>query len=429
MNIFNIKNFLFLFCFINFAHAQIQQSLTPKPIKIKEGQAIFVDFKVAKYEISYDIAKKSTSYRASIRFTSDISGYPIFDVVKSPKSIFLNGISVSSRPLVTPNQETTLRILNKAVTAGIYEMILEGEISQDFTIEKNGDFQAALWFNDQQDRSFLEKYLPTNLEYDQYQAKFVISQSGVQSGHNVYTNGTVKINKDSQMEIEFPEYFNSSSFYFHILPESMTTQVSAFYTSKKSNKRIPVTIYSLMATPVQLTQAMNQTIKVMGQLEAEVGPYPHEKLLVFLVPEDQGGIEYTGAVVSEVKNLRHEIFHQYLSKGYMPANGNAGWIDEAIATWFDHNKPSKAELNVSYNLANQAAYTRVTDNKAYTHGVDFISYLNMYLVKQNKGGLMPFLQFIAKNKIHQVYTTELFILEMEKFYNLQLAHLFKKYVY
>lgn len=411
----------------------LHPALLPDPMKIKEGVAVFVDFQHAQYHLNFDSKSKKATYKALIQFKSPYNGFPIFDVVRNPKMIKINGAVVTSRPVVTPSQETTIRILNKAITAGSYEMEIEGEFTEDFSIEKDGTFKAAFWYNDQEDRSFIEKYLPTNLEYDQYSIRIIINQIGFQSEHQIYTNGVLKKRHDVQKtivtEIDFPNYFNSSSIFLHILDKANITEIKETYTSRKSAKIIPITIYSLMASNQILSEAMKSTINVLKQLENEVGPYPYDSLLVYLIPDEQGGLEYISAVVSEMKNLRHEIFHQYLSRGYMPANGNAGWIDEAITTWFDRNKPVKTILESSYNLANQATYTRFTDSKAYSHGVDFISYLHQYLISQKRGGLMRFMQFVARNKIHEVYTTELFIQEMEKFYHLPLDSMFKKYVY
>ena len=338
-------------------------------------------------------------------------------MVKNPKKILLNGFPVSARPVVTPDQETTVRVLNRSVIPGIYEMIIEGEIEHDVTFERNGSVSSGFWYNDQVDRSFLEKYLPTNLEYDQYKISIELTQLGMQRQQIIYTNGKITpTDKPETILIDFPDYLNANSLYFHLLEESTTTEVSAKYTSPRTHKIIPVTIYGIMASQTDLTQAMNATLRILTQLEVEIGPYPYEKLLIHLVPEDLGGVEYVSAVVSEQKNLRHEIFHQYLSRGFMPANGNAGWIDEAVATWYDRNKPVNAEMKSNYNLANQNTYTRTTDNKSYTHGVEFIAYLHQYLLSQGKGtGFMGYLQFIAGNRINRLYTTQSFIQDMENF--------------
>lgn len=403
----------------------------PDPFKIKEGIATFVDFQQANYQIVYDITNKKVNYQAIIQFQSLYNGYPIFDVVKNPKKILLNGIPVSNRSVVTPDQETTVRVLNRSVVPGSYEMIIEGEILEDITFERSGAVTSGFWYNDQEDRSFLEKYLPTNLEFDQYKMNFTITQLGLKKQQIVYTNGIISpSNQVNSITIEFPDFYNSNSLFFHLLDEETTTQVTANFRSKRSNKVIPVTIYGIMANQMALTNAMNSTMQILNQLEREVGPYPHDRLLIHLVPDDMGGVEYAAAIVSEQKNLRHELFHQYLSKGFMPVNGNASWIDEAICTWFDKNKPKTNNMKGTYNLANQNTYTRTTDSKAYSHGVEFISYLDQYLINQGRPeGIMAYLRFIAGNRIKQRYSTQSFIFDMENFYQLPLDPIFKKYVY
>lgn len=434
MNILNITCiFILTFSCALFAQPQalLQPKSLPESIKIKEGNAIFVDFQDAQYHLVYDFINQKVNYKATIRFYSSQSGYPIFDVIDNPKSIYLNQRTVLSRTISAPSKATTLRILEKSIRAGNHTMQIEGEITEDINFQKDGTLFANFLFNDQIDRSFLEKYLPTNLGYDQFSVKIFITQVGVRAPHVIYTNGKIQPLGQGTISIDYPVHFNTSSIYLHILPEPIVGQVSGSFTSKRTNKIIPITIYGIKVNHQSLVTAMNNVMRIISQLEFEIGPFPQEKLIVFLTSEGERDIDYAGAaIISELKNLRQQLFLQYLSKGYMPSNGNARWIGKALALWYDKNKPSLINFDENYKLANQSIYSRKIHKKASTHGLDFISYLHEYLIKNGRrGGLMPFLQYIAGNKINQLYTTETFVFEMEKFYKIKLVQLFKEHLY
>jgi hypothetical protein len=78
---------------------------------------------------------------------------------------------------------------------------------------------------------------------------------------------------------------------------------------------------------------------VMQELEQTFGAYPHETLLVYCTGASSGGMEYAGAAMTSQAALGHEITHSWFARGVMPANGSAGWIDEAIARWRDLGYP------------------------------------------------------------------------------------------
>jgi hypothetical protein len=109
----------------------------------------------------------------------------------------------------------------------------------------------------------------------------------------------------------------------------------------------------------------------------------------------------------------------------MPANGNAGWIDEALASWIDHGSKARTELSGSSMMAGHPLYTRRTDTDAYTFGANFMELLNGKLAK----GLDDFLKQAVATKKFQPYTTEDFISWMEAYTSSAWAPTFKQYVY
>jgi hypothetical protein len=112
----------------------------------------------------------------------------------------------------------------------------------------------------------------------------------------------------------------------------------------------------------------------------------------------------------------------------MPANGNAGWIDEAITTWSDEGAESKSDLgSMKSNMAGHSEYRRYTDDEAYTKGRNFIGHLHYKF--QANGGVKSFLNHLIQNNSFKPMTTEEFTKKISEFYSEDLSPLFKKYVY
>jgi len=111
----------------------------------------------------------------------------------------------------------------------------------------------------------------------------------------------------------------------------------------------------------------------------------------------------------------------------MPANGNAGWLDEALASWRDDGYQTLSTLSGSSGMSSHAYYTRTTDTAAYSFGERFMSYLDGKL--QTKGGLKPFMRHMVDKKVFSPLFVEEFIGEMTAFYGVAVEADFKKYTY
>jgi hypothetical protein len=140
-----------------------------------------------------------------------------------------------------------------------------------------------------------------------------------------------------------------------------------------------------------------------------------------------GGMEYAGATVTNENALEHEMFHSYFARGVTPANGNAGWIDESLASWRDGGYRRLSSLSGSSSMAAHASYTRKTDTAAYGFGAQFMSLLDHKFA--HKGGLKPFMNKLLEKKLFEPLFTEDFIQEMELFYGEKVQAIFKQYVY
>jgi hypothetical protein len=111
----------------------------------------------------------------------------------------------------------------------------------------------------------------------------------------------------------------------------------------------------------------------------------------------------------------------------MPANGNAGWVDEALASWRDEGYQSSSTLMGTTRMSAHPHYTRNTDMNAYSFGERFMQYLEGKLKAQ--GGLKPFMRFMLEKRIFSPFMIEHLIKEMSEFYGVSLELDFKKFTY
>lgn len=382
------------------------------------ANAIFIDFKKVTYKIEYDLKRKTAKAHTEIIFMANKVGHPIFDLVPDPNNMILNENNVSSKTISKENE--TFRIANGLTQIGENTLIIESNIDKNIKFKMMGGVNSAFWMSDLAERSFLEQYLPTNLEFDQYAATLEISITGKDKEHDIYTNGILQ-GSNNNYTIEFPEYFNTSSFFFHITPKNQFKTNEDTYQSIDGRK-IPVMIYGYGSNNDYLVK----TLEILSELEKDYGPWPHQKVLVYAA--GRGGMEYCGATISAMNALGHELTHSYFARGVMPARGNAGWIDEAIASWRDENYPrhSKDKLQVT-NMAGHSVYERKTDQAAYTSGQVFMGYLDNTFASQ--GGLKKFLNNYLQERLFKPYVTSNFQSDLENFFQTDLKELFDNYIY
>ena len=187
---------------------------------------------------------------------------------------------------------------------------------------------------------------------------------------------------------------------------------------------IPIILYSRFSW--SLNSAQKETLNVLKELEDRFGVWPHPSLTIYLA--GQGGMEYSGATMTSKSALGHELTHSYFARGVMPINGNAGWIDEAIASWRDSNYASKENLPYgSSNMSSHSNYRRYTDRDAYSHGRDFLKHINFRL--ESLGGLTSFLKGFHDKHTHTNISTELFKSSLEDFAGEDFSKEFNTHIY
>jgi hypothetical protein len=401
--------------------------LAPPDFSTQAGRAVFVDFKSAQYDITYNVLwKKKPVVKTTIKFLSDKEGMPVFDLIPDPKNAKLDGEPVSIIETESPDGSKLRQILSN-VKPG--EHILEIENTFTKNVQYNyitRRVSSAFWLRDLRYRMFLEQYIPSNFEFDQYQMTFNLKFSGTsKAAQDIYTNGDLTQTSANSYKIVFPEYYTVSCPYFHTTPKGQKKRLDFTYKSV-DGRDLPVTVYtSWWSTPVKFK---NEAIKIFKELEADYGPWGHKGLVAYETIPGTGGMEHSGATQTSLKALDHEMLHSYFAKGVMPANGNTGWIDEAIASWRDRGYQRKPLPNFSgSNLGTGSVYKRNTDDRAYALGAEFMAFLDYQL--QDRGGLKAFLRGYFAAYKHTVITQEHFKNNLEFFSGLDLTDAFTTYIW
>ena len=395
----------------------------PKSFRTAEGQVVFIDIKTAEYNIVYDSKTKKVSANSVIFFETKESGLPAFDLVENATSITLDGETVSSKVIGSPDKDTWFKIVMKNTPPGLHKMEVNSPITQGVNFTTEG-VSSAFWFTDLGDRSFLEAYLPSNFEFDQYKITFNLDFKNL-SKQKFYTNGKVTNLDNNRFRVEFPETYTSSSLYFHTAPVGRYYEKSFSFKSI-DGRDIPAVVYSGDRNQ-NLDNVKNKVTQSLDGLESKYGPFLHQSVTVFIA--GNGGMEYCGATMTDMWALNHELTHSYFARGgLMPANGNAGWLDEAITTWSDTGSSSLEDPSgIRSNMAGNSEYRRYTHMDAYTQGKSFMAHLNYKF--QANGGLNSFLNHMIATDTFHPMTTEEFVNKISSFYSEDLLPLFKKHTY
>jgi hypothetical protein len=192
-------------------------------------------------------------------------------------------------------------------------------------------------------------------------------------------------------------------------------------------RNLPVTIYSNYRFYNYYVKKKAWT--VLKELERDYGPFPHDKLIIYGTGL-KGGMEHAGAVETSIVSLGHELQHQYFAKCIHPANGNSGWLDEAIASWRDNgHKSFDQPFYKSINLAAHSSYVRKTDKKSYKYGRSFLAYINYQLIEAGKPGLKDFLKVYFDKRKYTTVTTEDFKNDLESYAQFSFGEDFHQYIY
>ncbi len=425
-----MKSLIYLFLLTVNAYAGFEHA--PPAFKYDGTKAVFVDFIHAQYNIVYNVKKEEAFVESVITFEMPETGYPIFDLVNTPLTVKVNEKNSSHELINVPGNVSRVRVAKTQVTKGQHKLIITSNIVNGTLFKTKqtssnwGNVSSGFFIRDLKDRMFLEKYVPTNYEYDQYKMDMDVKVLGTKRWHSLFVNGKKTKITENHYKVSFPEWYCASSVYFHLVPINRFVRWYLSYPSIDGRK-IPVTIYSNY-------RFYNHYVKrkawnVLAELEADYGPFPHDQLVIYGTGV-RGGMEHAGATETSIVSLGHELQHQYFAKAIHPANGNSGWLDEAIASWRDkghqtHDRP----FYESVNLAKHNQYTRKTDKRSYKYGRSFMAYIDYQLKNAGHKGLKDFLKiYFAKRKYTNV-TTEIFKHDLEEYAQMTFGEDFFQYIY
>ncbi len=399
----------------------------PKNFSKNGSHFVFVNFKKANYKITYDIENREAVAESEILFFMPKDGFPLFDLVPNQaeakilsankfESVELKEVKLTSRK---KRISTAYKSISKKIKKGEYSLKIKSKITELVTFRQNS-VKSAFWMSDLSDRSFLEKYLPTNLDYDNYQMNFNVHVKGTDKKHILMINCLSKRRRRSnQFSAKCPSHYNSSGLYFHLFPEG------AHKVTRKDYKSINGRIVKVVSYGEKADRFLEASFPILEELENDYGAWPYPFLIVY--GAGFGGMEYNGATRTSMPALGHELHHTYFARGIHPAGGNGGWIDEAMASWRDDGYPSRPSYDTKTKMAGHSMYRRDTDRNAYSLGARIIAHFD-YKFKE-KGGMKAFMKNWADTKMFSSMTTLEFRRDLEQYFNVNLKDFFDKYIY
>ena len=405
-------------------------------------QVIFVDFASAQYKLEFDAIAGETSTRSRIRFKATTEGHAAISMNQPVKSAVLNGHEVELHDQYSPDGRASFKILSTPVSPGTHTLTIHSSLikpgPKGCSVKRRtrpAGLECIFNMSDLDcDGGYLEGYLPSNYNFDQFPMSFDVTLNNPSVPHRVFSNGTVRTNQWDHWKITFPRFYTSSCPWFHLAPNNAYRWKEALYSSSVGPD-ISILVYAKVSPNVNylLRSFVAETKKVLRRLEKEYGPFPHETLTVLATGRGRGGMEYAGATRTGLKSLRHELDHSYFATSVIPCNGDAGWIDEAIAKWADKKwqdsnyRASRNSPRGRANLGKRSPYVKTTHPASYTLGRAFMSHVDYLL--ETRGGLQAFLAHYAKVKRHKPVSAVEFQTLLESFYGDSLRKLFDNHIY
>jgi hypothetical protein len=389
------------------------------------------DLQSVTLQLTFDVEAATTHARAEVRFRPVDTGVPFFLFGPTATAAELDGERVRLATMHDPDNVATFTTLGKALPAGSdHVLVLDYELSSAVYSATGVDFVTAmldvrfLEVGGAARPAFLDAYAPSSIEADQFRLSVDLQLVGASAPHRLFTNGTQHAGEPERWTIEFPDYFGTSSFYFHLTEQPLTVLEMSY---RGLEGDIPITVYSVDAAVA--TDAMAALPAWFAELESTFGPYAHASFTANITGVGGGGMEHAGATISSVGALSHELCHSWFARGVFPADGRSGWFDEAICTWRDHGYPRVAEQLVREpsNLANLSMWYQAMPIIPHIHGEWLLREIDGLLADQ--GGLLPILRTFYLQWRRKVITTEQFLAFLEASAGRSFEPQFRTYVY
>lgn len=411
------------------AYAGIEQA--PDNFEYNGKMAVFIDFERAQYNVHYDAENKTAQSKSVIEFTQNEVGYPIFDIVPEPYSVKINGIEVEQELIETPGGVEVVRVIKEELSPGIHTLEVIAPLKRGVKFEETktkgwNRVSSGFFMRDITTRMFMEMYLPTNFEFDQFSLSIEAKISGTKRFHTLFANGDITKFSENHYRVEYPSYSTTSSPYFHIVPINKFVRMYRKYRTI-DGRVIPLTIYS--NSRFHNFFLRRRAISGLRELERDYGPWPYDYVIIYGTGL-KGGMEHSGATETSWVALQHELFHSYFARGVFPANGNSGWLDEGLATWRDDKYPTRSQpYYESFNLGARDQYSRNTHWDSYDRGSSFFSYIDYQLKDMGRVGLKDFMKVFFQKRKYTTYTTEDFRIDLENYAGVSFNNDFRQYIY
>ncbi len=449
----------------SFTTAKAPRSLvaphTPPSFKVDGKNVVFGDILKVDSTVVLDVQARKSTVKAVVEIEMAEKGQPVIELVPRATKVKVNGKDIDASAYADvkePANESSFKVIGVELEPGKHTVEIEYEMNAG--VRFSGDsVEVFLRKSDLDNRSMDEQYFPTNLEYDQYPGSITFDVRGTEAKHRIMSNGDVS-EAGGKLTVTFPAHYNTASLFLNVINPTKFSISEDVFTSMDGRK-IPLVVYTPGSgvTPGKLPDRFGEgvglkppaptvpngdsslvgdaaahrgvelTKQALAKHEKDFGPYPHPRILVRV--SGSGGMEYSGATETSLSALAHELHHQWFARSAQPANGNSGWIDEALASWHDNGYPtSKSAPWSPRKLSGFPAWHRVTPQAAYSHGASLMAYLDG--VFEPKGGLRPVVaRFFAAYK-EKVFSTEQFLEHLKqegKDLSFDFDALFKSQVY
>ena len=389
----------------------------------------YIDITQADYFLKFLPKKKSIHINTIINFKITDDGHPVFLSVKKPIKVSSNGKTLEFEKFYFPNSNTYGYFLKEHFQAGQYQIEIETELTNedDLKFQKSKKVEFAFYLKDYENMNFLEKYLPTNFEFDQYKANVYLDMQALKNRHQVFANAKITTKLKNNFVLSYPKFYNSSAFFLHIIPASNVHHIDTTYKSI-DGREIPITIYTEVSlfNKVDIKPFLQTTLTEIKYLESSLGEFPHNFLIVHAISESSRlrSMEYAGATRTKLRSLRHELIHSYFGRGVLSADGRSGWIDEAITTWHDKYNNYVYELPQNLTLISNPEFYTGTEQSSYSAGRNLFAYFHYHF--SDHGGLRPFLLHLINTKMYSTLTTKELFIELENFYGVDMSGVYQQ---
>ena len=421
----------------------------PDPYLNTEGQRIiFVDFESANYRLYFEIGRRSVLVETKIKFSCLHKGFPVFDLdTDEAVRVRLDGRLRPVADEYAPGTTAPFKKVCWQVEPGEHTLEVEHHLEKVNAVPgplewSNGGvhcvFHMVDIIYDGWRQRFMGSYLPSNLEYDHYAMTFDVFVEGASHEHVLINNsGFVTrhgeadhFGHEQRWDFSLPDTFTTSFPWFDLFPRFLLEYETGQCERRDGKRKIEILAYGIKGSriPQTLPEFVAAAKKHLGELEDRYGRFPYDQLTIRQMPEEYGGMEHAGATPTSLESLRHELDHCYFARSVAPADGDSGWIDEAVAAWGDNGFPRERRKPEApeNGLLTDSQYSRFTRDTAYTDGASFLAYLDYRLRK--KGGMSSFLRHYHKTCKFKSVDVATFKKLLEEFLGDSLDEEFSTYV-